>query len=329
MSSRACSLSLCHRRAAGACAHVRVRAPRERCMSCLACRMLQNLASVLAPVGIPLDRVIAKWSRATRACTVPAAAVALAAPAPALPANLVCSARAGSVALYSVGVLVLTVMAQVGVPRLTAELAFQGEVRAARLHAAWRPPHVLYGSSRRVALRADCAASRRSVARHAQGRLEDRQRKAASGASGKAHEGVRAAWCACRQTGSKSTGRTRTDTDRLLLRWAPWCAAPPICGMIGLGCASQLSQQFHEPGHIEMANWIKDKLPLDAVSSNPRCTATTPRAPHRTARPTLRVAIESRYCTYQARLRRRTSAAPYVTCRCWRARCRRWPNISC
>ena len=49
--------------------------------------------------------------------------------------------------------------------------------------------------------------------------------------------------------------------------------------MIGLGCASQLSQQFHEPGHIEMANWIKDKLPLDAVSSNPRCTATTPRAP--------------------------------------------------
>jgi hypothetical protein len=181
---------------------------------------------------------------------------------------------------------------------------------------------------------------RETCARPADGmclcRLEDRQRKAASGASGKAHEGVRAhAWACVLRGAPADRPARRAQAVPAPIPTACCCgghhggAAPPICGMIGLGCASQLSQQFHEPGHIEMANWIKDKLPLDAVSSNPRCTATTPRAPHRTARPTLRVAIESRYCTYQARLRRRTSAAPYVTCRCWRARCRRWPNISC
>jgi hypothetical protein len=172
--------------------------------------MLQNLASVLAPVGIPLDRVIAKWSRATRACTVPAAAVALAAPAPALPANLVCSARAGSVALYSVGVLVLTVMAQAGVPRLTAELAFQGEVRAARLHAAWRPPHVLYGSSRRVASR--CAPTVRRVAGRSRG-MRKADWRTGSGRLLAAHPAKRMK--ACVYMRGRACCVVRLPTDRL------------------------------------------------------------------------------------------------------------------
>ena len=82
--------------------------------------------------------------------------------------------------------------------------------------------------------------------------------------------------------------------------------APPI---LRHDCAVRRNQQFHEPGHVEMANWIKDKLPLDAVSSNPCCPATTPRSPAPHAQP-FRVGLESRSCTDQARLRRRTSAAP-------------------
>jgi hypothetical protein len=52
-----------------------------------------------------------------------------------------CVARTGALTLYSVGIVVLAVMAQTGVPRLRAELAFQGEVCGASALTAYQYPY--------------------------------------------------------------------------------------------------------------------------------------------------------------------------------------------
>jgi hypothetical protein len=61
-----------------------------------------------------------------------------------------CVARTGALTLYSVGIVVLAVMAQTGVPRLRAELAFQGEVCGASALTAYQSLIVAMSSVRLI-----------------------------------------------------------------------------------------------------------------------------------------------------------------------------------
>ena len=100
--------------------------------------------------------------------------------------------------------------------------------------------------------------------------------------------GRAAAWCAADRPTRRAQAVPAPIPTALLLRWAPWCAAPPICGMIGLGCASQLGIPTvpragpHRNGKLDQGQAASRRRELQPAL---HCYHSPSTAPHRAPNP--------------------------------------------